>query len=149
MCRRDVLMIGLIAVLTGSLFSSSGAADQNARTHGYGLGQPATEQDIQPWNIDVAPTGEGLPPGRGTTLGPLRLSRPCGGVSRPVGLRRLVSTGKPPAQPGFLTAPGGPCRLVAETVGAGLNPVCAFPPQPARRAASARSRAAAGTTPGP
>ena len=66
MCRRDVLMIGLIAVLTGSLFSSSGAADQNARTHGYGLGQPATEQDIQTWNIDVAPTGEGLPPGRGT-----------------------------------------------------------------------------------
>ena len=60
MCRRDVLMIGLIAVLTGSLFSSSGAADQNARTHGYGLGQPATEQDIQTWNIDVAPTAAKL-----------------------------------------------------------------------------------------
>jgi cytochrome c len=31
-----------------------------------GLGQPATAEDIRLWNIDVAPSGEGLPPGRGT-----------------------------------------------------------------------------------
>jgi cytochrome c len=30
------------------------------------LGHPATAEDIRPWNIDIAPTGEGLPPGRGT-----------------------------------------------------------------------------------
>ncbi|MEO8341552.1 MAG: cytochrome c [Nitrospirota bacterium] len=34
--------------------------------HDYGLGRLATDLDIQPWNIDVAPTGEGLPLGHGT-----------------------------------------------------------------------------------
>lgn len=31
-----------------------------------GLGRPATEAEIQAWNSDVSPTGEGLPSGRGT-----------------------------------------------------------------------------------
>ena len=66
MCMRNALMIGLIAVLTVSILWSSEAADQNERTHGYGLGRPATGQELQEWNIDVTPTGEGLPPGRGT-----------------------------------------------------------------------------------
>lgn len=34
--------------------------------NGYGLGRPATEEDIRAWNIDVSPNGEGLPPGKGT-----------------------------------------------------------------------------------
>ena len=63
---RNVLMMGLTTVLSVGILWSSRAADQTERTHGYGLGQPATDQDIQHWNIDVAPTGEGLPPGRGT-----------------------------------------------------------------------------------
>ncbi|MGQ0810795.1 MAG: c-type cytochrome [Nitrospiraceae bacterium] len=33
---------------------------------GYGLGRAASEEEVRAWNIDVAPTGEGLPPGRGT-----------------------------------------------------------------------------------
>jgi len=32
----------------------------------YGLGRPPTHADIRAWNIDVAPNGEGLPPGQGT-----------------------------------------------------------------------------------
>jgi cytochrome c len=32
----------------------------------YDVGRQATEAEIHKWNIDVAPTGEGLPPGRGT-----------------------------------------------------------------------------------
>lgn len=66
MCMRNVMMIGLITVLSLGIFWSSEAADQYNRVHGYGLGQPATDPDIQHWNIDVMPTGEGLPPGRGT-----------------------------------------------------------------------------------
>jgi S-disulfanyl-L-cysteine oxidoreductase SoxD len=31
----------------------------------YGLGQPATPQEIKGWDIDVSPSGAGLPPGRG------------------------------------------------------------------------------------
>ena len=66
MCMRNVMMIGLITVLSVGILWSSEADDQYDRIHGYGLGQPATDPDIQHWNIDVAPTGEGLPPGRGT-----------------------------------------------------------------------------------
>ena len=33
---------------------------------GYGVGRPATDEEIRAWNIDVSPTGEGLPPGQGT-----------------------------------------------------------------------------------
>lgn len=32
----------------------------------YGLGRAATEEEIRAWNMDVSPTGEGLPPGQGT-----------------------------------------------------------------------------------
>ena len=32
----------------------------------YGVGRPATDEEIRAWNIDVSPTGEGLPPGQGT-----------------------------------------------------------------------------------
>ncbi|WP_447598348.1 c-type cytochrome [Nitrospira sp. Nam80] len=30
------------------------------------IGRPATQEEIRAWNIDVSPTGEGLPPGQGT-----------------------------------------------------------------------------------
>jgi S-disulfanyl-L-cysteine oxidoreductase SoxD len=32
------------------------------------LGQPITEADIAPWAIDIAPDGQGLPPGSGTAV---------------------------------------------------------------------------------
>ena len=32
------------------------------------LGQPITEADISPWNLDIAPDGQGLPPGSGTAV---------------------------------------------------------------------------------
>jgi len=66
MCTRSVMMMGLMAVLSVSALSSTATADEHERPHGYGLGRPAADQEIQQWNIDVAPTGEGLPPGRGT-----------------------------------------------------------------------------------
>jgi cytochrome c len=66
MFMRNVMMMGLITVFSVGIFWSSEAADQHDRMYGYGFGQPATDLDIQQWNIDVAPTGEGLPIGRGT-----------------------------------------------------------------------------------
>ena len=37
--------------------------------HGnFGLGRPATEEEIAAWNIDVRPDGQGLPEGAGTVL---------------------------------------------------------------------------------
>ncbi|WHZ24342.1 MAG: Periplasmic sulfane dehydrogenase, diheme c-type cytochrome subunit SoxD [Nitrospira sp.] len=63
---RNILMVGLITALTAGVLWAGSATDQQERAHGYGLGRPATDQEIQAWNIDVAPTGEGLPAGQGT-----------------------------------------------------------------------------------
>ena len=46
----------------------------------YGLGRLATEADITPWNIDIAPNGEGLPPGQGNVQEGARLfAQKCAG----------------------------------------------------------------------
>ncbi len=68
MCIRNLLTVALTTILSVGL-DTPWAGDKFERqelAHSYGLGRPATEQEIQAWNIDVAPTGEGLPPGRGT-----------------------------------------------------------------------------------
>lgn len=33
---------------------------------GYGIGRPATPQEIAGWDIDILPNGAGLPPGKGS-----------------------------------------------------------------------------------
>lgn len=66
MSMRNILPAGLTVLLSAGILWADSAADHQERTHGYGLGRPATEQEIQAWNIDVAATGEGLPPGQGT-----------------------------------------------------------------------------------
>lgn len=68
MYMRNILTVGLTTILSvriGTLWAGD-TADRQERTHSYGLGRPTTAQEIQAWNIDVAPTSEGLPPGRGT-----------------------------------------------------------------------------------
>jgi cytochrome c len=68
MCIRNILTVGLITILSlglGNLWAGE-TTDRPGRTHNYGIGRPATDQEVQAWNIDVAPTGEGLPSGRGT-----------------------------------------------------------------------------------
>lgn len=52
-----------VAAVTLTLGAASGSTEGQG---GYGLGRPATDEEIQAWNIDVSPTGEGLPPGQGT-----------------------------------------------------------------------------------
>jgi mono/diheme cytochrome c family protein len=62
--RRKAVITG-VATLTLVLgLASFGASTEEQQ--GYGLGRAATEEEIRAWNIDVAPNGEGLPPGRGT-----------------------------------------------------------------------------------
>jgi cytochrome c len=61
----------------------------------FGFGRPASDMDIQPWNIDVAPNGDGLPPGRGTAFEGARIyAAKCAGCHGPTGvegpLDRLV-----------------------------------------------------------
>ena len=52
----------------------------------YGLGRQATEDEIRAWNIDVAPSGEGLPPGRGTVGAGARVfAEKCASCHGPTG----------------------------------------------------------------
>ncbi len=55
----------VVGIGLGIAWSWSRAATPQ-ETARYGLGRPALEAEIQAWNIDVAPTGDGLPPGRGS-----------------------------------------------------------------------------------
>jgi cytochrome c len=49
-----------LAAIMLALASSAAAAQQ------LGLGTPATPEQIAGWNIEIAPDGKNLPPGRGT-----------------------------------------------------------------------------------
>lgn len=63
MSKRVFLGIGLSSLVVASGLPGRSVGDD---TVGYGLGRPATDAEIRAWNIDVAPNGEGLPPGQGT-----------------------------------------------------------------------------------
>ena len=66
--RRGLATVGVIALGAFGLVTACSVADSRSPTvpAGYGFGKPATEAEIAAVNIDVAPTGEGLPPGQGT-----------------------------------------------------------------------------------
>lgn len=56
----------LVGVLLGLLALGLPATGM-AKTPGYyGYGEPATQEQISGWNIDVRPDGKGLPPGSGS-----------------------------------------------------------------------------------
>ena len=72
--------LGILAACTGS-----GEAPQE--TSGYGLGRPATEAQMKACDIDVSPTGEGLPPGRGTVAeGAKVFAAKCASCHGPTGV---------------------------------------------------------------
>ncbi|MBV6303696.1 cytochrome c [Candidimonas humi] len=57
----------LILAGAAALCLAAGGSHAESPAHGkYGLGTPATPQQIAGWNIDVAPDGKNLPPGSGT-----------------------------------------------------------------------------------
>jgi len=59
----DALKLACISGLA-ALSAWTAAAAQD----GYGLGTPATPEQIAGWHIDVLPDGDGLPPGSGTVM---------------------------------------------------------------------------------
>ena len=88
MCSRNILSVGLTAILSlgcGNLWAGE-AIDRQEPIHGYGIGRAASEQELQAWNIDIAPTGEGLPPGQGTVQeGALLFTARCAACHGPTG----------------------------------------------------------------
>ena len=61
--RRVIAGLSALALGLGCVWTGW-TAEESASTSG--LGRPASEEEIRAWNIDVSPTGEGLPAGRGT-----------------------------------------------------------------------------------
>ena len=57
------LVLGGIAGSIGLGYSSDDLLDSEA---GYGLGRKANPEEIQAWDIDIAPNGAGLPSGQGS-----------------------------------------------------------------------------------
>src|SRR3989449_547628 len=102
---RKSLLIGVgTAALTLACVWAVGAADEGGGS--YGLGRTATDEEIRAWNIDVSPTGEGLPPGQGTARqGAQVFAAKCamchgptgkeGPKDRLVGGQGTLTTGKP------------------------------------------------------
>ena len=60
--HKSVMGITVLAFALGTVSLGRSAEEQVE----YGIGRPTTEEEIRAWNIDVSPTGEGLPPGQGT-----------------------------------------------------------------------------------
>jgi cytochrome c len=55
----------LVAAASAALLCAC-VTQQTGRVGGYGLGKPATQQEIAGWNIDVRADGAGLPLGSGS-----------------------------------------------------------------------------------
>jgi mono/diheme cytochrome c family protein len=74
-------LLGLM-VLALIVHTAAGSEDQR-----YGIGQPASESQVRLWNIDIAPSGEGLPPGRGTARqGAVIYAKKCASCHGPTGV---------------------------------------------------------------
>jgi len=53
----------------------------------YGLGRTATEAEINKWNIDVSPSGDGLPQGQGTVKNGAKVyAKKCAACHGPTGV---------------------------------------------------------------
>ena len=59
-----VLVVGCMEFGYGDV--SGLAASKSEVEMSSGFGRAATESDIKAWDIDIAPDGEGLPPGKGS-----------------------------------------------------------------------------------
>jgi len=57
---RDRIVRGVALAIAATLTAGVACAGES-----YGIGRPATPQEIAGWDIDVSPSGAGLPPGRG------------------------------------------------------------------------------------
>ena len=83
MCRRKAVPRVLSALGLLLLLGGVAIAEKPSR---YGFGRPATAEEIKAWNIDVSPTGEGLPPGKGTVQqGAVIYANTCAACHGPTG----------------------------------------------------------------
>lgn len=101
MHKPVMVVMGALAIALSGVWTG-----WTAEEDGYGVGRSATDDEIRAWNMDVNPTGEGLPPGQGTVKqGAQVFAAKCaichgptgkeGPKDRLVGGQGTLTTGKP------------------------------------------------------
>src|SRR6187455_222456 len=80
MASRKVLAFASLALLFG--------ASVLAQSQTFGIGRTPTAEEIRAWDISIGPTGEELPPGRGTVREGAQVYRAkgCAGCHGPNGM---------------------------------------------------------------
>jgi len=68
MSRFPDVAAAAAALMTAALMTAALATAGPATADGYGLGRPASPEEVAAWNIDVRPDGLGLPAGRGNAI---------------------------------------------------------------------------------
>src|SRR5574341_629753 len=91
------IALGAMVVVWAVACSAASSQTPTSPT-AYALGRPATEAEIAAVNVDIAPTGEGLPPGQGTAAeGAKVYAQKCAACHGPTGtegpMARLVGGG--------------------------------------------------------
>ena len=73
-------LAGALRVTTSTIlpFALLVSASLQAQSQMYGVGRAPTAEEIRAWDISIAPTGEELPPGRGTVREGAQLYRAKG-----------------------------------------------------------------------
>src|SRR5256886_4388154 len=90
--------MGLLRVLPLVLFMGVSA---QAQSRTYGVGRTPTAEEIRAWDISIGPTGQELPPGRGTAKegAPLYRSKGCAGCHGATGIEGTAPNLKSKAAP--------------------------------------------------
>jgi S-disulfanyl-L-cysteine oxidoreductase SoxD len=63
--KLKAMRLGAVAALLAGLCVAQVQAEPAKPSKGFGLGRAATVEEIQAWDIDVRPDGQGLPKGKG------------------------------------------------------------------------------------
>jgi cytochrome c len=98
---KRIAMSVMAALSTGCMLQKGPGEDRLAVRE---LGHQAAVEEITPWNIDMGPNGDGLPPGRGTVpQGATIYAAKCAKCHGPSGtespMDRLVGGRQTPATP--------------------------------------------------
>ena len=64
--KRHTILDWVLAIACVITLTNRSIAEESNHTEKYSIGRTATQAEIQAWNIDVSPNGNGLPPGQGT-----------------------------------------------------------------------------------
>lgn len=87
MSMRKTLFAASVVIAFGVVWTGASRTESTPERAGqYGLGRPASEAEVRAWDIDVSPSGAGLPAGRGTVKqGAVVYAAKCAACHGPTG----------------------------------------------------------------